>query len=107
MLDEYVTNRDHYPEFDPHDFTILLYMYDIIDVEYIDNWEKIIEKYGKKGIDDLCYKKLDFLEIITVFTAIHRASRNDIYLYDYCIENDIYYKLLCRLEEIKNELENE
>lgn len=106
MLDEYVVNRDHYPEFDPHDFTILLYMYDIVDVDYIDNWEKIKEKYEKRGIDDLCYDKLDFLEVITIFTTIHRASRNDIYLYDYCIENDIYYKLLCRLEEIKNEADN-
>ena len=106
MLDKYVTNREHYPEFDPHDFTILLYMYDIVDVDYIDNWEKIKEKYEKRGIDDLCYDKLDFLEVITIFTTIHRASRNDIYLYDYCIENDIYYKLLCKLEEIKNEADN-
>ena len=107
MLDEYVDNREHYPQFEPHDFTLLLYMYDIIDVDYIDNWEKIKDKYEKRGIDDLCYEKLDFLEVITVFTAIHRASRNDIYLYDYCIEHDIYYKLLSRLEEIKNELEKE
>ena len=27
QLDEYVSNREHYPEFDPHDFTLLLYMF--------------------------------------------------------------------------------
>lgn len=24
MLDEYMSDRNHYPEFDPHDFTMLL-----------------------------------------------------------------------------------
>jgi hypothetical protein len=52
-------------------------------------------------------EKLDFLEVITVFTEIHRMARNDWDLEDYCIKNDIYYNLLCRLEEIKNELEHE
>ena len=106
MLDEYVSDRSHYPEFDPHDFTILLYMYNIIDVDYISNWKKIQEKYKKRSIDNVCKEKLDFLEVITLFTVIHRVSRNDDNLYDYCIENDIYYNLLCRLEEIKYELEN-
>ena len=44
---------------------------------------------------------------ITVFTEIHRMARNDWYLEDYCVEKDIYYNLLCRLEEIKNEFETE
>lgn len=35
MLDEYVSNQDHYLEFDPHDFTMLLYMYKMLDVDYI------------------------------------------------------------------------
>ena len=77
MLDEYVSDRSHYPEFDPHDFTILLYMYNIIDVDYISNWKKIQEKYKKRSIDNVCNVKLDFLEVITLFTAVHRVSRND------------------------------
>ena len=54
-------------------------------------------------------KKLNFLEIITVFTTIHRVSRNDFNdeTYDWCIESNVYYNLLCRLEEIKNEFEKE
>ena len=107
MLDEYVSNRDHYPQFDPHDFTMLLYMYDIIDVDYINNMKIISEKYGTPYVERLCKEKLDFLEIITIFTLIHRQERMDMGLYTYCIENDIYYNLLCRLEEIKNELKSE
>ena len=104
MYDEYVNNREHTPDMDPMDFTALLYVYDIIDVEYIDNVPKIKEKYGITTYD-VTKEKLDFLEVITVFTEIHRMARNDWYLEDYCVENDIYYNLLCRLEEIKNELE--
>ena len=109
MLDEYVVNREHYPEFDPHDFTMLLYMYKMADVDYINNVKKIKKKYGKQFIDDLSKEKFDFLEAITLFTWIHRTSRGDINdeTYTYCIEHDIYYNLVCRLEEIKNELENE
>ena len=107
MLDEYVLNREHYPKFDPHDFTMLLYMYKMVDVDYIDNWEKLLKKYGKTNIKEVSKEKLDFLEIITAFTAIHRASRNDDDLYDYCIESNVYYNLLCRLEDIKKELESE
>ncbi|MEE1129474.1 MAG: hypothetical protein UHW99_05765 [Methanobrevibacter sp.] len=109
MLDAYVANRDNYPEFDPHDFTLLLYMYEMLDVDYIDNVERINNKYGKKSLEDLSKEKFDFLEAITLFTWIHRASRGDIEdeTYTYCIEKDIYYYLLCRLEEIKIELKNE
>lgn len=106
MFDEYVNNREHYPEMDPMDFTALLYVYDIIDVEYIDNVPKMKEKYGITTYD-ITKEKLDFLEVITVFTEIHRMARNDWYLKDYCVEKDIYYNLLCRLEEIKNELKQE
>lgn len=107
MLDEYVSDREHYPQFDPHDFTMLLYMFKMVDVDYINNIEIVKKKYGKIYIEGLSEEKLDFLEIITVFTLIHRQERNDMDLYDYCIESDIYYNLLCRLEEIKEELENE
>ena len=106
MLD---ADRANYSNFDPHDFTMLLYMYKMVDVDYIDNVKRIKKKYGKQSIDDLSKEKFDFLESITLFTWIHRASRGDIEdeTYAYCIENDIYYNLLCRLEEIKDELEKE
>lgn len=85
------------------DFTALLYVYDIIDVEYVDNVPKMKEKYGITTYD-ITKEKLDFLEVVILFTEIHRMAHNDLYLEYYCIEQDIYYNLLCRLEEIKNEL---
>ena len=48
MLDEYVSNREHYPEFDPGDFTKLLFMYEMFDVDYTDSMAEMKEKYGKK-----------------------------------------------------------
>lgn len=107
MLDEYVANQEHYPEFDPHDFTKLLFMYEMLDVEYTDNMKRIRKKYGKQYVEDLSKEKLSFLEIITIFTFISRAERHAGGLwYDECMEDGTYYNLLCRLEEIKNELES-
>jgi len=106
MLDEYVSNREHYPEFDPDDFTKLLFMYEMFDVDYADSMAEMKEKYGKKYVKDLSTEKLDFLEIITVFTFIQRAERHACGgWYEDCIVDDTYYNLLSRLEEIKNELE--
>lgn len=107
LFDEYITNKEHYP-MNPHDFTLLLYIYGTIDVDYINNMKNIKEKYGKQYVDDLSKEKLDFLEIITIFTLIHREARNDFHneTYNYCIESNIYYNLLCRLEEIKNNIKN-
>ena len=65
------------------------------------------EKFGTINVHELSKEKLDFLEIITVFTAIHRGNHFGARLYDYCIETDTYYNLLCRLEEIKKEIEKE
>jgi hypothetical protein len=99
--------EENNPQFDPHDFTMLLYMYKMLDVDYNNNMTKIKEKYGKKFVEDLSKEKLDFLEIITVFTLIHRAERHcGGGWYDDCISDGTYYNLLCRLEEIKNELES-
>ena len=107
MLDEYVADGEHYPEFNPHDFTMLLYMYEMLDVEYQYNIAMIKKKYGKQYVEDLSKERLDFLEIITIFTFIHRAERHSGGgWYDDCMADGTYYNLLCRLEEIKYELED-
>ena len=94
--------------FNPHDFTMLLYMYEMVDVDYINNMTRIKKKYGKRYVEDLSKEKLDFLEIITIFTFIHRAERHaGGGWYDDCIADDTYHNLLLRLEEIKNELASE
>lgn len=108
MLDENVSNQDDHLPFDPHDFTMLLYMYEMLDVEYISNMEIMKKKYGKKYVEDLSKEKLDFLEVITIFTFIHRLDRHMGWgFYDDCLADGTYYNLLCRLEEIKNELKSE
>lgn len=105
MLD---ANRANYSNFDPHDFTMLLYMYKMVDVDYINNMTRIKKKYGKQYVEDLSKERLDFLEIITIFTFIHRAERHSGGgWYDDCMADGTYYNLLCRLEEIKNELKSE
>ena len=98
--------EENNPEFDPHDFTMLLYMYEMLDVEYIENMKILKKKYGKKYVEDLSKEKLDFLEVITVFTFIHRLDRHMGWgFYDDCLADGTYYNLLCRLEDIKAELE--
>ena len=106
LLDDYMADRDHYPEFDPHDFTKLLYMYKMLDVEYNNNMTRMKKKYRKRYVEDLSKEKLDFIEIITVFTLIHRAEHHAGRWHDNCIADGTYCNLLCRLEEIKNELES-
>ena len=106
QFDKNAPNQEEHQPYAPHDFTMLLYMYKMVDVDYINNMTRIKKKYGKKYVDDLSKEKLNFLEIITIFTFIHRAERHAGGLwYDECMENGTYYNLLCRLEEIKNELE--
>ena len=101
-------NEEDRLQFDPHDFTMLLYMYKMLDIDYIDNMTKMKKKYGKRYVEELSKEKLDFLEIITVFTLIHRAERHSGGgWYDDCMTDGTYYNLLCRLEEIKKELEKE
>jgi hypothetical protein len=106
MLDENASNQDDHLPFAPHDFTRLLFMYEMFDVEYADSMKRIKRKYGKQYVEDLSKEKLSFLEIITIFTFIHRAERHaGGGWYDDCIADGTYYNLLCRLKEIKTELE--
>ena len=86
------------------DFTGILYEYGIVDINYFENLDKIRQKYGKERICDLSKEKLDFLEIITIFTFINRAERHAGGWYRDCINDGTYLNLLCRLEEIKNEI---
>lgn len=105
LFDESSTNKDNYPlTVAAHDFTILLYKYELIDRNYSENLTKIKSKYDKIYIDDLSKEKLDFFEIMTIFTFIHRADCFSGGWYEDCIEDNTYYNLLSRLEEIKNDI---
>lgn len=98
-------SNDEYPSMQvTHDFTLLLYEYQIMDFNFFENLGKMREKYGKDSICDLSKEKLDFFEIITLFTFIHRAERHAGDWYECCLKDGTYNNLLTRLEEIKNEL---
>ena len=92
------------PQKAAHDFTMLLYHYGIMDLNYFENLDEIRAKYEKRHIIDLSDEKLDFNEIMTIFTFIHRAERHAGGWYRDCIKNGTYLNLLKRLEEIKNKL---
>lgn len=56
-------NKENGLQFDSHDFTMLLYMYKMVDVDYINNIKILKKKYRKKYLDGLSEEKLNFLEI--------------------------------------------
>lgn len=87
-----------------HDFTLLLYEYQIMDLNYFENLDKMREKYKKQDIHDLSKAKLDFYEIIIIFTFIHRAERHAGGWYESCVKHNTYYNLLSRMDEIRDEL---
>ena len=77
---------------------------EIMDKHYMVNLDKIRNKYGKNSIKDLSKEKLDFREIITVFSFIERANRHagQGSNQDY----EVWSNLLSRMEEIKMELKH-
>lgn len=75
---------------------------EIHDQHYMPNLDRIRNRYGKRPIIDLSKEKLDFREVITIFTFIERANRHAGQGSDH--DYEIWLNLLSRLEEIKNEL---
>ena len=69
---------------------------------YMADYRRIREKYGKKWTVDLSREKLTFYEVITLFTFVERASRHSggYTPSDY----EVWANLLSRLEEIREEL---
>ena len=95
---------DYPPTRAAHDFSILLYKFETIDLDYHINFDSIRKKYGKRHVNDLSKEKLDFFDIMTIFTFIHRAERFSGGWYEGCIKDKTYYNLLSRLEEIRKEI---
>lgn len=75
---------------------------EILDRHYMQNWHKLKNKYGKNSTIDLSREKLDFREVITVFTFIERANRHA--GEGSAHDSEVWLNLLSRLEEIKKEL---
>ena len=75
---------------------------EINDQCYMQNWDKLRNKYGKYSSIDLSKEKLNFQEVITVFTFIERANRHA--GEGSAHDSEVWLNLLSRMEEIKNEL---
>lgn len=75
---------------------------EINDQCYMQNWHNLKNKYGKNSSIDLSKEKLNFQEVITVFTFIERANRHA--GEGSAHDTEVWLNLLSRMEEIKNEL---
>jgi len=83
----------------------VVFEYHLEDIEYQVNFRKIKDKYSILTVKDASGEKLDFFEIITILTYINRFDRHsDGGVYEHSVEDGTFYNLLCRLEEIRNEL---
>ena len=77
----------------------------VIDFDYLENMDKMEEKYSKSSLLDLSKEKLTFEEIITIYTYIERADHHggDGEVSDGCSDDGTFSNLSKRLKEIKNE----
>ena len=82
----------------------LLYKYKIYDTRYPEKLHDMERKYGVREIADFSRQKLTFEEILVILTWLHRAERHAGGFFNEAIENKTFYNLLCRMEEIRNEL---
>lgn len=82
----------------------LLYKYEIYDTKYDGKLKIMKQKYSKRLPVELSLEKLSFEEVLVILTWVHREERHCGGCYYKCIKNGTFYNLLCRMEEIKNEL---
>ena len=77
----------------------------VIDFDYLENMEKMEEKYSKYSLLDLSKEKLTFEEIITIYTYIERADHfgGDGDVSDGCSHDGTFSNLSRQLKEMKNE----
>lgn len=120
ILDDFIQYKDYFENppresyEDPRtDYTIskearaiecILYKYKIYDTQYIYKLPEMRKKYGVSNDFALAREKLTFEEILAILTWLHRAERHAGGFFNMAIENKTFYCLLCRMEEIKNEM---
>ena len=76
----------------------------VIDFDYLENMDKMEEKYSKSSLLDLSREKLTFEEIITIYTFIERADHfeGDGEVSDRCSQDETFPNLSKQLKEMKN-----
>ena len=82
----------------------LLYDHEVIDTKYYPKLSIMEEKYGVSQMEEFSREKLTLEEVFAVLTWIHRDERHCGGCFLRSIENGTFYRLLCRMEEIKNEM---
>ena len=75
-----------------------------IDFDYMENMDRMEEKYSKSGLLDLSKEKLTFEEIVTVYTYIERADHHggDGEVSRRCSQDGTFSNLSGQLREMKN-----
>ena len=75
-----------------------------VDFDYLENMNKMEEKYSKSSLLDLSREKLTFDEIVTIYTYIERADHHygDDEFSSECRQDGTFSNLSKRLNEIKN-----
>ena len=74
----------------------------IMAINYMANYQMMLEKYKKRWTIDLSREKLTFSEVITLFTFVERAAHHS---GEYSPKDyEIWENLFSRLEEIRDEL---
>lgn len=82
----------------------LLYDHEVIDTKYYPKLPIMEEKYGVSQMEEFSREELTLEEVFAVLTWIHREERHCGGCFLRAIENGTFYRLLCRMEEIKNEM---
>lgn len=75
-----------------------------IDFDYLENMDRMEEKYCKTSLRDLSQEKLTFEEIVTIYTFIERADHHggDDDIWDECTEDGTFSNLTRQLKEMRN-----
>ncbi len=76
----------------------------VIDFDYLENMDNMMEKYSKFTLSDLSREKLTFEEIITIYTYIERADHHggDGEVSEECMRDETFSNLSKQLKEMKN-----
>lgn len=82
----------------------ILYDNDIDDVHYPERLRNMQEKYGTNKAVEFSKEELTYKEVFAVLTSIHRSERMGWGTVCVAIKNLTFYNLICRMEEIRNEL---
>lgn len=120
ILDDFIQYKDYFENPHEEDYLVdgmdhsecrpareiekLLYKYKIYDTRYPEKLPGMERKYGVRGIAEFSRQKLTFEEILVILTWLHRAERHAGGFFREAIEDKTFYNLLCRMEEIRNEL---